>query len=329
MSGVLRVATRKSLLALTQTRAVAAQLCARWPGLLIEEVQIVTEGDRNQIGMLSKIGGKGLFVSEVEAAIADGRADFAVHSMKDVPAALAPGLALVCVPEREDPRDVLVSKDGVELDALSAGARIGTSSLRRSCQLRNFRNDLAYTVLRGNVDTRLRKLDEGQYDAIVLAYAGLRRLALDTRPLWAIPPDISLPAVGQGVLALEARADDERTRALLAPLEHAATRVCVEAERAFLSSLDGGCQAPMAAHARLSEDGARLRVDGLVGSIDGEELLRAGTDAWLTSDDPAVRLRAAIEAGREVASSLLVRGADRILAHAREAALHGAGLLLS
>jgi len=329
MSGVLRVATRKSLLALTQTRAVAAELCARWPGLVIEEVQIVTEGDRNQTGMLSKIGGKGLFVSEVEAAIADGRADFAVHSMKDVPAALAPGLALVCVPEREDPRDVLVSKDGVELDGLSAGARIGTSSLRRSCQLRNFRNDLAYTVLRGNVDTRLRKLDEGQYDAIVLAYAGLRRLGLDTRPLWAIPPDISLPAVGQGVLALEARADDGRTRALLAPLEHAATRVCVEAERAFLSSLDGGCQAPMAAHARLSEDGARLRVDGLVGSIDGEQLLRAGTDAWLTSDDPAVRLRAAIAAGREVASSLLERGADRILAHAREAALHGAGLLAS
>jgi len=329
VSGVLRIATRKSLLALTQTRSIAAQLRARWPGLEVEEVQIVTEGDRNQTGMLSKIGGKGLFVSEVEAAIADGRADFAVHSMKDVPAALADGLALVCVPEREDARDVLVTKDGVEIDALSAGARIGTSSLRRSCQLRAFRNDLAYTVLRGNVDTRLRKLDEGQYEAIVLAYAGLRRLGLADRPLWPIPPDVCLPAVGQGVLALEARTDDERTRTLLAPLEHTATRLCVEAERAFLGSLDGGCQAPMAAHARLSPDGARLRVDALVGSIDGDEVLRAGTDAWLTSDDPAVRLRAAIEAGREVASSLLSRGAGRLLAHAREAALHGAGLLAS
>ena len=329
MKNVLRVATRKSLLALTQTRAIAAQLCARWPGLEIEEVQIVTEGDRNQTGMLSKIGGKGLFVSEVEAAIADGRADFAVHSMKDVPAMLAEGLALVCVPEREDPRDVLVSKSGQELDAFSAGARIGTSSLRRSCQLRAFRNDLAYAMLRGNVDTRLRKLDEGQYDAIVLAYAGLRRLGLDQRPLWPIPVDISLPAVGQGVLALEARASDERTRALLAPLEHTPTRLCVEAERAFLGSLEGGCQAPMAAHARLEPDGSRLRVDGLVGSVDGEEVLRAGTDAWLTSDDPAVRLQAAIDAGREIASSLLARGADRLLAHAREAALHGAGLLAS
>lgn len=329
MKNVLRLATRKSLLALTQTRAIAAQLCARWPDLEIQEVQIVTEGDRNQTGMLSKIGGKGLFVSEVEAAIADGRADFAVHSMKDVPAALAAGLALICVPEREDPRDVLVSKDGVELDALAAGARVGTSSLRRSCQLRTFRSDLAYAMLRGNVDTRLRKLDEGNYAAIVLAYAGLRRLHLAERPLWPIPVDISLPAVGQGVLALEARANDERTRTLLAPLEHTPTRLCVEAERAFLGSLDGGCQAPMAAHARLSTDGLRLRVDGLVGSIDGEEVLRAGTDAWLTATEPEARLRAATDAGHEVASALLARGADRLLARAREAALHGAGLLSS
>ncbi len=329
MSGLLRVATRKSLLALTQTRAVAADLCARWPGLVVEEVQIVTEGDRNQTDLLSKFGGKGLFVSEVEAALVDGRADFAVHSMKDVPAVLAPGLSLVCVPPREDPRDVLVTREGLELDALVAGARVGTSSLRRSCQLRAARNDLAYTVLRGNVDTRLRKLDEGRYDAIVLALAGLRRLGLADRALWPIPPDVCVPAVGQGVLALEARAADARTRALLAPLEDPATRLCVEAERAFLGRLEGGCQAPLAAHARLASDGARLHLDALVGSVDGDELLRAGTEIWLPATPADARLRAAIDAGHELAATLLARGADRLLAHAREAALHGAGLLRS
>jgi hydroxymethylbilane synthase len=323
----LRIATRKSLLALTQTRWVAARLRDRWPGLEVEEVHVVTEGDRQQTGLLSKVGGKGLFVSEVEAAIADGRADMAVHSMKDVPARLADGLGLVCVPPREDPRDVLVTTDGAQLDDLEAGQRVGTASLRRACQLRAFRNDLAYAVLRGNVDTRLRKLEEGQYRAIVLAYAGLRRLGLHGRPLWPIPVEVSLPAVGQGVLALEAREDDARTLELLAPLEDEPTRVCVEAERALAALLEGGCQAPLAAHARFEDGGARLRVEGLVGSVDGDRLVRASTDAYLTGDTPGARLRAAIEAGREVASTLLARGADKLLAEARAAALHGAGLL--
>lgn len=312
----LRVATRKSALALTQTRWVVQELQKRTPGLEVEEVQIVTEGDRIQNVSLAKFGGKGLFVSEVEAALADGRADFAVHSMKDLPARLSDGLGIACVPLREDPRDVLITKDGVEIDALVAGARVGTSSLRRSCQLRSFRNDLAYTLLRGNVDTRLRKLDDGEYDAIVLAYAGLRRLGLHTRPLWPIPAEICLPSVGQGALALEARLDDAATCAVLAKLEDKTTRTCVEAERAFLAMLEGGCHAPMAAHARV-EDGARLRIDAMVGSLDGSQILHAGSEHYCNDLDDEELRGTAVRIGRALARSLLQQGADRLLEEAR------------
>ncbi|MBK8171843.1 MAG: hydroxymethylbilane synthase [Sandaracinaceae bacterium] len=316
----LRVATRKSALALTQTRWVIDALKALTPNLEVEEVQIVTEGDRIQNVSLAKFGGKGLFVSEVEAALADGRADFAVHSMKDLPAKLGEGLAIACVPKREDARDVLITKDGLELDALTAGARIGTSSLRRSCQLRAFRNDLQYKLLRGNVDTRLRKLDEGEYEAIVLAHAGLLRLGLASRPLWPIPAEVCLPAVGQGALALEARVDDVATNMILAKLEDSTTRTCVEAERAFLAMLDGGCHAPMAAHARI-EDGERLRIDAMVGAMDGSSILQAGSEHYCTGLDEEELRSTAIRIGRTLARSLLQQGAASLLEEARAEAM--------
>jgi hydroxymethylbilane synthase len=318
---VLRLATRKSALALAQARQFARALEARHPGLAVEEVHVVTEGDRRTTGLLSKAGGKGLFVAEVEAAIADGRADFAVHSMKDVPATLAEGMVFACVPLREDPRDVLVTKDGTELDGLTAGSRVGTSSLRRACQLRSHRNDLAYAILRGNVDTRLRKLDEGQYDAIVLAHAGLLRLGLADRPLWPIPADVSLPAVGQGALAVECRADDAPTLALLRVMEDAPTRIAVEAERACAAALDGGCATPLAAHARI--EGSRLHLDGLVGSLDGERIVRAGTERPLAARDHASRIIEAVAVGEEIASMLLSQGAAGLLAEARAIAERG------
>ena len=315
----LRVATRKSALALTQTRWVISRLQELNPGLHVDEVQIVTEGDRIQNVSLAKFGGKGLFVSEVEAALTDGRADFAVHSMKDLPAELAEGLAIACVPKREDPRDVLVTREGVEIDALSAGASVGTSSLRRSCQLRAFRNDLRYELLRGNVDTRLRKLDEGAYDAIVLAHAGLKRLHLADRPLWAIPADVCLPAVGQGALAIEARANDSATVLALQKLEDPITRTCVEAERAFLALLNGGCHAPMAAHARIEE--GVLRMDAIVGSLDGSQILRAGSEHYATDSGDDELRATAVRLGRTLAKTLLAEGANALLEEARAHAL--------
>ncbi len=247
----LRLATRKSALALAQSRWVAATLQAKQPGLEVELVEVVTQGDRIQNVSLTEIGGKGLFVTEVEQLLLDGRAEFAVHSLKDVPAELAKGLVLGAVPEREDPRDVLVTAEGLALDDLEVGSRIGTNSLRRSLQLGRQRNDLEYAMLRGNVDTRLRKLAAGEYRAIVLAAAGLRRLGLFDRPLWPMPVEISVPAVGQGALAIEARGDDAATLALLAKIDHAESRACVEAERAFLSALGGDCHTPLAGHSRL------------------------------------------------------------------------------
>ncbi len=315
-----RIATRKSKLALAQTRWVGAELQSHWPGLEIEEVHVVTQGDRIQDVPLSSVGGKGLFVSEVEAAVSDGRADIAVHSMKDVPAVLAAGLVLACVPPREDPRDVLIAPGGPELDALEAGAKIGPSSPRRSAQLRAHRNDLQFALLRGNIDTRLRKLDEGQYAAIVLAYAGLRRLGLAERPLWPIPVEISLPAVGQGALAIEARAGDTAILELLAPLNHADSRVAVEAERTLLARLEGGCQVPLAGHAQVLEDGARVRLDGLVASADGGTILTAGSERYALPTSLEARLAAARETGEEVARELLTQGGAKIIADARELA---------
>jgi len=307
----LRIATRRSALALVQSNFVASLLKEQEPGLEVELVEVVTQGDRIQNVSLSAIGGKGLFVSEVEDVLLRNEAELAVHSLKDVPAELANGLVLGAIPLREDPRDVLVTATGEALDDLEAGTRVGTNSLRRTLQLRRQRSDLDYAMLRGNVDTRLRKLADGEYGAIVLAAAGLRRLSLWERPLWAIPIDISVPAVGQGALAIEARADDARTLALLAKIDHAVTRACVEAERAFLAQLGGDCHTPLGGHAQLVDDARRVRFDGWVGSISGTEHVRASQDVWV--DDKRSLRDHAQEAAKDVANTLLERGAQQLI----------------
>jgi hydroxymethylbilane synthase len=314
----LRLATRKSALALAQSRWVASTLQSKQPGLEVELVEVVTQGDRIQNVSLTEIGGKGLFVTEVEQLLLDGRAEIAVHSLKDVPAELAAGLVLGAVPEREDARDVLVTAEALALDDIEVGARVGTNSLRRSLQLGRQRNDLEYAMLRGNVDTRLRKLAAGEYRAIVLAAAGLRRLGLFDRPLWPVPVEISVPAVGQGALAIEARGDDRATLALLAKIDHAESRACVEAERAFLSALGGDCHTPLAGHARLLDEGKRLHFEGWVGAADGGEQVRASSDVWLS---PTATLAAeAMRLAKEVAQTLLGRGARELIVAAQQMA---------
>ena len=307
----IRIATRKSALALTQTRWFQKQLEAL-PGVTsVELVQMVTIGDRVQGVPLTEVGGKGLFVTELENALLDGRADIAVHSLKDMPASLAEGLVLACVPEREDPRDVLVTTDGATLDDLEAGSRVGTASLRRSLQLRRQRNDLEYALLRGNVDTRLAKLESGQYRAIVLAYAGLRRLGLADRPLVPLPVTLSVPAVGQGALAIECRANDAPMRALLAQLEHAESRACVDAERVFLSALGGDCFTPLGGHATFEASSQRLRFEGFVASPDGKRMIRSASERYVPAN---ARLdEHALILGREVADRLIEQGATEIL----------------
>lgn len=313
----LRIATRKSPLALAQTRWIASELKRHHPGLEIEELHVVTLGDRIQDRPLSEVGGKGLFVSEIEQALSEGRADVAVHSMKDVPAELAPGLEIVCVPMREDARDVLVTQDGAALDDLEAFCKIGTSSLRRQAQLRRRRNDVICESVRGNVETRLRKLDEGHYRGIVLALAGLRRLGLSHRNHRVLTVEECVPAVGQGALGLEARADDDRTRALLEPLQHWDTRVAVEAERVFLGRLQGGCQLPIAGHAQHSHGGIRLHMDALVGSPDGQTIISAGSDQRVEDTSPIGKLTLAKQLGLELAEQVLARGAAELIEKAR------------
>jgi hydroxymethylbilane synthase len=316
----IRIATRKSPLALAQTRWVATELKRHHPGLEVEELHLVTLGDRILDRPLSEVGGKGLFVTEIEQALSEGRADLAVHSIKDVPAELASGLELACVPVREDARDVLVTTDGAALDDLEAFCKIGTSSLRRQAQLRVRRNDVICEPLRGNVGTRLRKLDEGQYRAIVLALAGMRRLGLAHRSHRVLTVEECVPAVGQGALGLEIRSDDDATRALLVPLEHADTRIAVEAERAFLARLQGSCQLPLAAHAQLSHHGTRLRIDALVGSPDGETVISAGSDRHIDDQSPEGKLRLARAVGLEIAEHMIDKGADVLIEQARKVA---------
>lgn len=262
------LATRRSALALAQSRAFAARLEAAHPGLVVEELQIVTSGDKNQTDRLQDIGGKGLFVKELEEALFDGRADFAVHSIKDVPAELFAGLSIACIPEREDPRDALVTRGGAKLEALPEGAVVGTSSLRRAVSLLRARPDLRIEPLRGNVDTRLRRLEEGRFDAIVLAYAGLRRLGLAERATEVLDVERSIPAIGQGALGIECRSADERTQGLLAALVHEETQRCVAAERALMAAVDGNCRFPVAAHAR-REGTSELQLTALLAEPDG------------------------------------------------------------
>jgi len=298
----IRIATRRSALAIWQAEHVRAALRARDPELPVTLVPMSTRGDRILDSPLAKVGGKGLFVKELEQAMLDGRADIAVHSMKDVPVELPPGLVIAAVMEREDPRDAFVSNHHATLDALPEGARVGTSSLRRQCQLRVLRPDLQLVDLRGNVNTRLARLDEGEYDAIVLACAGLIRLGFEARIRAPISPDVLLPAIGQGAVGIECRTDDARVRPLVEALADPNTAVRVEAERALNQRLQGGCQVPLAGFAELV--GGELRLRALVGRPDGSEVVR-GT----ISGTPA----AAAGLGQTLADELLSRGADRIL----------------
>jgi hydroxymethylbilane synthase len=273
-------ATRKSALALAQCRAFVARVRALHPELVLIEEQVVTSGDKIQDRPLSEVGGKGLFVKEIEESLLAGRAHLAVHSIKDVPGVLPDGLALVCIPQREDPRDVLVSPRYGTLASLPQGGTVGTSSLRRAVALKRVRPDLTIVPLRGNVDTRLRKVDEGQADAIVLARAGLVRLGLTARATEILEPSVCLPAVGQGALGIEARADDVATRELLAPLEHAETAVAVSAERGVMIAAMGDCRTPIGAYAHRTESGL-LHLEAFIAQPDGQSF-RSGerTIAW-------------------------------------------------
>jgi hydroxymethylbilane synthase len=296
----LTYATRRSALALAQCRAFVARLKAAHPDLEMIEEQVVTTGDRIQDRPLSEVGGKGLFVKEIEEALLERRADLAVHSIKDVPGTLPPGLLIACIPAREDPRDVLVAPKHGNLDRLPQGAKVGTSSLRRAVSLRASRPDLVIVPMRGNVDTRLRKVDEGECDAIVLARAGLVRLGLEHRATSILEPELSLPAVGQGALGIECREDDDATRSLLAVLHDEATSRCVAAERGVMVALEGDCKTPLGAYGerRVHGGGAiELHLRAFLCDPDGKNLASAEeTLAWPASDDDARRAGEALGA---------------------------------
>ena len=300
MNREVRIATRKSPLALWQAEHVAERLRTAHPGLTVNLLPMVTEGDRIQ-GSLTNVGGKGLFTKELESAILEGRADIAVHSMKDMPADRPAGLVIGAALERADPRDALVSLSHASLAALPRGARVGTSSLRRQSQLRHARPDLEILVLRGNVETRLRKLDAGDFDATVLAAAGLERLGLGARICEKLGADQMLPAVGQGVIGVECRDETEICK-LLQPLEHAPTRTCLDAERAFSARLGGGCQSPIAGYAHLACD--RLKLRGLVGSPDGAQVFADAIEGAATEGTML---------GTALAERVLAAGAEELL----------------
>ncbi|AZZ89896.1 hydroxymethylbilane synthase [Hahella sp. KA22] len=296
------IATRQSALALWQAEHVKQRLEALHPGLTVELLGLTTKGDIILDTPLAKVGGKGLFVKELETAMLEGRADIAVHSMKDVPMEFPPGLGLGAILERETPTDAFVSNQYASLDELPEGAVVGTSSLRRQCQLSERRPDLKIVSLRGNVNTRLAKLDAGDFDAIILAASGLKRLGFADRIREELTPEVSLPAVGQGALGIECRLDDPEAMALIAPLQDAETTARVSAERAMNHRLQGGCQVPIAGYAEITGDQMRLR--GLVGSPDGVQVLR---------DEVTGPVAAAETLGTELAERLLQQGAGKIL----------------
>ncbi|MFH8132744.1 hydroxymethylbilane synthase [Pantoea osteomyelitidis] len=299
---IFRIATRQSPLALWQAHYVQQRLMAAHPGLRVELVPMVTKGDVILDTPLAKVGGKGLFVKELELAMLEGRADLAVHSMKDVPVDFPEGLGLVTICEREDPRDAFVSHHYASIDELPSGAVVGTSSLRRQCQISARRPDLVIRSLRGNVGTRLAKLDAGEYDAIILAAAGLKRLGQEDRIRLALPAEISLPAVGQGAVGIECRLDDHQLIQLLQALNDDDTAICVKAERAMNTRLEGGCQVPIGSFAVLEEEELWLR--GLVGSPDGSTMVSGERRG---PRDQAEQL------GISLAEELLERGARDIL----------------
>ncbi len=296
------LATRKSLLALTQSKWVKSEIEKRWPGVEIELLKVVTRGDKILDVPLAKVGGKGLFVKEIEDALLEKRADLAVHSLKDCPTELPDGLEVSVFPQREDPRDAFISRDGKGLSNLPKGARVGTSSLRRMSQLKKLRPDLVIESLRGNLDTRLRKLDEGQYDAIILAAAGLNRLGLSDRITEYLDPDIMLPAIGQGSLGIEFRSNDSRMREILASIHHEETATCVRAERALLLRLEGGCQVPIGAHAVLSGDS--IEMHGLVADEEGNQVIKRSRTGSASSPEAL---------GTELADEILEAGGREIL----------------
>jgi hydroxymethylbilane synthase len=294
--------TRGSKLALRQSEWFQSRIHDVAPEVRVELRKIQTSGDKIVDVPLAKIGGKGLFVKEIEEALLAGEIDLAVHSMKDVPAQLPDGLEILCVPPREDPRDALISRTGRSFKDLPHGARIGTASLRRQAQLLNARPDLRIEMLRGNLDTRLRKLKEGRFDAIVLAAAGLRRLAWAQEITEYLDPVVSLPAIGQGALGVEGRSSDHFVRSIVDPLNDQSTQTTVTAERAFLHRLEGGCQVPIAAHATLS--GEELFLEGLLASVDGKSVMR---DRVQGKSEEAHKL------GVQLAERLLARGGEKIL----------------
>lgn len=290
------------MLALQQSGMMKAALEKLWPDIRVELEVIRTTGDKITDVPLAKVGGKGLFVKEIEDALLDGSVDLAVHSMKDVPAVLPEGLEIGAVPEREDPRDALIIRRGKDVSDLPNGAVIGTSSLRRAAQILTMRPDFEIRMLRGNLETRLRKLDEGQYDAIILATAGLRRMGWQDRITVFLDPAEFIPAIGQGALGIEVRSGDERVRNILKPLDHPESAAAVRAERSLLKELEGGCQVPIGGHARIFGDTVELV--GLVASLDGKQVFRAHGKAPVSE---------AVELGKKVAAELLASGAKRIL----------------
>lgn len=299
---IIRIATRKSPLALWQAEHVAARLKLAFPEIKTELVTMVTKGDKILDAPLAKVGGKGLFVKELEQGMLEGIADIAVHSMKDVPVEFPQGLHLAVILEREDPTDAFVSNRYQSLDDLPADAKIGTSSLRRQCQIKEKFPNAEILSLRGNVNTRLAKLDAGEFDAIILASAGLKRLGMANRITQSLPTRVSLPAMGQGAIGIECRIDDAEVNQLLQVLHHEATNICVSAERAMNRRLNGGCQVPIGGFAQL--DGENLFMRGLVGSPDGSVIYRAERNGTIQQ---------AQEIGVAIADDLLAQGADKIL----------------
>ena len=299
---VIRIATRKSDLAMWQAKYVQAELLKHHPELSVELLPMSTQGDRILDTPLAKIGGKGLFIKELEIAMQNGEADIAVHSMKDIPVAFPDGFGLHAICERENPFDAFVSNSFESIEALPQGAVVGTSSLRRQCQLRAFRDDLVIKDLRGNVNTRLAKLDAGQYDAIILAAAGLIRLGMRDRIKQEVSADLSLPAVGQGAVGIECRNDDAELIELVAALNHTATAARVKAERAMNAKLEGGCQVPIGSYAVIN--GNLLLLRGLVGTPDGKTMLKSQVEGPLIDAE---------KIGRAVANELLTKGAREIL----------------
>lgn len=307
MPSTLRIATRKSPLALWQAEHVAARLRAAHPGMNIELVPLSTRGDEILDRALSKVGGKGLFIKELEVAMQDGRADLAVHSMKDVTAEMADGFTLAAILEREDPRDAFVSNHYARLQDLPHGARVGSSSLRRQCQLKALRPDLELITLRGNVGTRLGKLDAGEFDAIILAAAGLDRLEMPQRIAERIAPELCLPAIAQGTLGIECRIERQEVIDAVRVLEHEPTAIRTRAERALNRRLQGGCDVPVAGFAEL--EGEEIRLRALVGLPDGTQVVRGEQRASI--DHP-------VALGESLAADMLARGAAEVLRKLRE-----------